>query len=407
MITGGDAYGVSKAEGERLALELGRARGVEVVALRPTLVYGPAAPYWVVGYFERVKQEQVALGRRRRRAGEPDLRRRPRRCHVGRRRGARASPATSCLVSGAHPVTWAEYLGHFARMCGKPLPPSVPLWRAKLEMQVLRVYGTLAQRPRRLQGMDVRLMSQHTTVRIDRARQLLGWTPATVARRRHGRLRGVAAARGASPAAAARDRHTAGAAERRMSMSRNVSKNFAFIAVSNLLAPIFSLVLVLAIGRIQGVEALGKYSLLMSVFVFGMSAAGLRSAGGHHPRGRPRRRSTPGAGSSARWLISGALAAAAPGGGPRRLRACGPRTARCPSRSALTALTVLPSIVTQCAEAVLLAYEHARDFVVINLGRDRGARGAGHRARAQSGFGVVSIAILLLLCGWRRRWSSS
>ena len=59
-----------------------------------------------------------------------------------------------------------------------------------------------------------------------------------------------------------------------MSMSRNVSKNFAFIAVSNLLAPIFSLVLVLAIGRIQGVEALGKYSLLMSVFVFGMSAAG-------------------------------------------------------------------------------------------------------------------------------------
>ena len=38
-----------------------------------------------------------------------------------------------------------------------------------------------------------------------------------------------------------------------MSMSRNVSKNFAFIAVSNLLAPIFSLVLVLAIGRIQGV----------------------------------------------------------------------------------------------------------------------------------------------------------
>ena len=61
MITGGDAYGVSKAEGERLALELGRARGVEVVALRPTLVYGPAAPYWVVGYCERVKQEQVAL----------------------------------------------------------------------------------------------------------------------------------------------------------------------------------------------------------------------------------------------------------------------------------------------------------------------------------------------------------
>jgi nucleoside-diphosphate-sugar epimerase len=178
MITGGDAYGVSKAEGERLALELGHARGVEVVALRPTLVYGPAAPYWVVGYCERVKQEQVALvdggvGLANLIFVE-DL--------VDAMWAAAEAPGvagTSCLVSGAHPVTWAEYLGHFARMCGKPLPPSVPLWRAKLEMQVLRVYGTLTQRPRRLQGMDVRLMSQHTTVHIDRARQLLGWSPAT------------------------------------------------------------------------------------------------------------------------------------------------------------------------------------------------------------------------------------
>jgi nucleoside-diphosphate-sugar epimerase len=178
LVTQGDAYGVSKAEGERLALELGRARGVEVVALRPTLVYGPAAPYWVVGYFERVKREQVALidgG-----TGLANL------IFVedlvdAMWAGAEAPGAagTACLVSGERPVTWAAYLGHFARMLGKPLPPSLPAWRAALEMQVLRVYGTLTQRPRRLQGMDVRLMSQRTAVRIDRARQVLGWSPAT------------------------------------------------------------------------------------------------------------------------------------------------------------------------------------------------------------------------------------
>ena len=56
-------------------------------------------------------------------------------------------------------------------------------------------------------------------------------------------------------------------------MSRAVSRNFAFIAVSNVLAPLFSLVLVLAISRFQGVEVLGKYSLLMSVFVFGMPSS--------------------------------------------------------------------------------------------------------------------------------------
>jgi len=93
-----------------------------------------------------------------------------------------------CLVSGPRPVTWAEYLGHFARMCGKPLPPSVPRWRATLEMQLLRVYGALARRPRRLQGMDVRLMSQRTAVRIDHATSLLGWTPSE-------RLRQIAAYR--------------------------------------------------------------------------------------------------------------------------------------------------------------------------------------------------------------------
>jgi nucleoside-diphosphate-sugar epimerase len=178
LVRGGDAYGLSKAEGEQLALEFGRAQGVEVVALRPTLVYGPAAPYWVVAYFERVKREEVALvdggtGLANLLFVE-DL--------VDAMWAAAEAPGAAgaaCLVSGERAVTWAEYLGHFARMCRKPLPPSVPLWRAKLEMQVLRVYGTLTQRPRRLQGMDVRLMSQRCAVRIDRARQVLGWSPAT------------------------------------------------------------------------------------------------------------------------------------------------------------------------------------------------------------------------------------
>jgi len=44
LVTRGDPYGVSKAEGERLARELGTELGLEVVVLRPTLVYGPAAP---------------------------------------------------------------------------------------------------------------------------------------------------------------------------------------------------------------------------------------------------------------------------------------------------------------------------------------------------------------------------
>jgi nucleoside-diphosphate-sugar epimerase len=173
----GDAYGVSKAEGEQAAFGRGRDLGVEVVALRPTLIYGPRAPLWVLQYFDRVRREQVALidgG-----SGLANL------VYVDDVVDAMWAAAErpgvageAFLVNGDPPVTWREYLGSFARMCDKPLPPSVPLWRAKLEMQVMRIYGTLAQRPRRFTGMDLELMPLRTTVSIAKAQRLLGWRPA-------------------------------------------------------------------------------------------------------------------------------------------------------------------------------------------------------------------------------------
>jgi nucleoside-diphosphate-sugar epimerase len=175
---GGDAYGVSKAEGELAAFELGVKHGVEVVALRPTLVYGPRAPLWVLAYFDRTRREEVALVD----GGEglanlvyvDDL--------VDAMWAAAQKPGVggeAFLISGAEPVTWRRYIGAFARMCGKPLPRSVPRWRANLEMQWLRVYGTLANRPRRLVGMDLQLMPARTAVSIEKAQRLLGFTPPT------------------------------------------------------------------------------------------------------------------------------------------------------------------------------------------------------------------------------------
>lgn len=173
----GDAYGVSKAEGEQAAFAVGRERGVEVAVLRPTLVYGPRAPLWVLQYFDRVRREQVALidggSGLANLVYVDDL--------VDAMWAAAERPGVAgeaFLVNGDPPVTWREYLGAFARMCDKPLPTSVPLWRAKVEMQVMRIYGTLAQRPRRFTGMDLELMPLHTTVSIEKAQRLLGWQPA-------------------------------------------------------------------------------------------------------------------------------------------------------------------------------------------------------------------------------------
>jgi nucleoside-diphosphate-sugar epimerase len=178
LVFRGDPYGVSKAEGERAAFARGAAGGIEVVALRPTLVYGPGAPYWLLGYFQRVRSEQVALidggGGLANLIFVEDL--------IDALLAAATVPGVAgeaFLVSGAEPISWREYLGAFAAMCGKPLPPSVPRWRARLAVQTLRVYGLLTGRPRRLVGMDLQLMPMRTVVSIERATRRLGWRPAT------------------------------------------------------------------------------------------------------------------------------------------------------------------------------------------------------------------------------------
>lgn len=174
----GDAYAVSKAEGEVAAFERGRALGVEVVALRPTLVYGPGSPIWLLAYFERVKRGQLALvddG-----AALVNL------VYVddvvdalcaAAERDAVAGEAF--LVSAAEPITWRAYIGGFAAMCRRPLPPSLPRWRAPLAARWLRVYAAATRRPRRLQTWELPLMSQRSTVSIEKARVVLGYVGRT------------------------------------------------------------------------------------------------------------------------------------------------------------------------------------------------------------------------------------
>jgi O-antigen/teichoic acid export membrane protein len=177
-------------------------------------------------------------------------------------------------------------------------------------------------------------------------------------------------------------------------MSRTVSRNFAFIAASGVLAPMFSLVLVLAISRLQGVEMLGKYSLVMSVFIFGMSVAGF---------GLPvviTREVAQAPLDAGRWFVNAAALSAALAL-PILAIAIGACAVWADDADmalalGLTALTVLPSAVTQCGEAVLLAYERAHDFVLINLA-ETAARAAAGTLLIVGGWGVVAIAVLLLV----------
>jgi nucleoside-diphosphate-sugar epimerase len=176
LVFEGDAYSVGKAEGERLAFALGRELGLEVTAVRPTLVYGPRSPLWLVSYVERVRLEQIALvdgGR-----GIANL------IHVDDLVDAMLAlaehPAVdgeAFLMSGPEPVTWREYIGAIAAMCGKPMPPSVSARRARLEVPFWKVYSTLTLRPRRVQTVDLGQMTQPSRVSIAKAARVFGYAP--------------------------------------------------------------------------------------------------------------------------------------------------------------------------------------------------------------------------------------
>src|SRR5262245_35001842 len=148
-------------------------------------------------------------------------------------------------------------------------------------------------------------------------------------------------------------------------MPGRIGRNFAFLAASNLLAPVFSMVLVLAISRLRGAEELGKYSLVMTWFVVGQSIAGFglpvivtrevsqrTSEGGRYFL----------AASVVSFvlvlpiLICGAFALSVWQQDPEMRFAL-----------LLMLLLLIPSGVAQAGEGVLLAYERAPDFVMINL----------------------------------------
>lgn len=170
-------------------------------------------------------------------------------------------------------------------------------------------------------------------------------------------------------------------------------RNVVFLAASNLLAPLFSLVLVLAISRLRGVEELGKYSLVMTVFVLGQSCAGF---------GLP-------------LVITREVAQQREAAGRFFVNACTVTSALLLPMLAVALATLahtmadaelawaiglvlvalLITSVNAYGESILLAFEHAGDFVTINMGETI-LRAIAGVALVLSGHGVAAVAAGLL-----------
>jgi O-antigen/teichoic acid export membrane protein len=177
-------------------------------------------------------------------------------------------------------------------------------------------------------------------------------------------------------------------------MSGAIRRNFLFIAVSNLLAPLFSVALVMAIARVRGAEDLGKYSLVMTVFVLGQSIAGF---------GLPvvltrevaRARASAGTYLVHACLLTTALLA------PLLLIAAATLALTVDDPALLWALllvlaALLPTSITQYGEAVLLAFERAGQFVLIGVA-ETVLRALAGTALVLAGHGIVAIAGAVLV----------
>ena len=205
-------YKDTKIAIERALLQCAREDGLDLVILQPTIVYGPAGGAWTDSPVRELLTRQVALPDEGRglcnavfvddvcRAATAAL-------------TAEAAAGERFLISGAHPVAWKEFLGAYEAMLGVrslrlltraelPLPDRTAAPAASGGGSMLRaikraVAGRLGAGARsRLSlalnrvrtlvrgegvlmptGLKLALYAATCTVRIDKARRLLGYEP--------------------------------------------------------------------------------------------------------------------------------------------------------------------------------------------------------------------------------------
>jgi nucleoside-diphosphate-sugar epimerase len=112
-----DEYCRTKSEGENLAFHYHRHHGVPVTILQPTVVYGPFAGGWTVAPLVALKNKRVILPE-----GGDGI------CNaVYIEDLVQAITLASCrqeaigqpfLISGAEPITWKAFYGHYETMLG-------------------------------------------------------------------------------------------------------------------------------------------------------------------------------------------------------------------------------------------------------------------------------------------------
>lgn len=113
----GNIYSDTKLDGEKVASEYARERGLPVVILQPTIVYGPYGDFWTVYTLRKLKTERVILVNGGDGLCNPvyidDV------IHAMLLAAVRdEAVGEAFLISGEQPVTWREFFEMYASMIG-------------------------------------------------------------------------------------------------------------------------------------------------------------------------------------------------------------------------------------------------------------------------------------------------
>lgn len=192
-----DPYSNTKLKIDNLLRDLHRTRGLPVAIVQPTIVYGPFGSTWTTRLLEQARSNRIVLP-----VGGAGL------CNAVYVDDVVAASMLTVehdaaigeafLVSGSSPITWREFYRAYEGMLGKhailELDDQQIHTEERLQQKSTSIQGRVRRKLVRLLGKEVppkfglplylpdsgtrRLYAAKATVRIDKARNKLGYRPA-------------------------------------------------------------------------------------------------------------------------------------------------------------------------------------------------------------------------------------
>ncbi|MCH4823872.1 SDR family NAD(P)-dependent oxidoreductase [Gramella lutea] len=163
-------YPRTKAKGEKLAFEAGKKNNIEVVAIRPSMVYGPGNGVWTRMMYKNVCEGKPVF------LGDGSYNFNP--VYLDDVVDAMIKAAISTGVDGeafnisSEVTTWKKFMNYYGEACGKK-PKGIPLFVAKLMSAANNLPGVKTP----IDKGFIEMATSNKFFPIEKANKMLKWKP--------------------------------------------------------------------------------------------------------------------------------------------------------------------------------------------------------------------------------------